>query len=94
MSIDILIRKSDGTIRETIDTDVARGNIRTDNGVWQTASVDYDFLGYTVVDDTDYLEIAYYGESRGDGPRNSGAYIQIIIDDPTLAEADQTRIEA
>lgn len=94
MSIDILIRKSDGTIRETIDTDEAWGNIRTDKGVWQTASVDYDFPGYTVVDDTDYLEIAYYGESRGDGPRNSGAYIQIIIDDPTLAKTDQTRITA
>ena len=92
--IDILIRKSDGTVRTTIATNVADAYLTTDEvDMWLTKSATYDFPGYTVVDDSDYLEIVYYGETDSDGPDAPG-YMQIRIDDDTLAEADQTRIEA
>lgn len=92
LSIDIIIRQADGTIRQTLATDVAEAAF-TDYDTWLTLSATYSFPGYTVVDDTDYLEIAYYGISTGRGPRNWNSYIQLRIDDNNLAEADQTRIE-
>lgn len=93
LNIDILIRQADGSIRQTIATDVADG-ILTEYDAWQTVSGTYDFPEYTVVDDTDYLEIAYYGKSTGGGPKRDGSYIKLAVDDGSLAEADQTRIEA
>ena len=60
---------------------------------WLTKSATYAFPGYTVVDDSDYLEIVYYGEIRGNGSNTPG-YMQLMIDDSTLDESDQTRIEA
>jgi len=92
--IDILIRKADGTIRTTIATEVADAYLVNDEvDIWLTKSANYDFPGYTVVDDSDYLEIVYYGETEDHGPGKPG-YMQIRIDDSTVAEADQTRIEA
>jgi len=57
--VDILIRKSDGTTRTTIATNVANSS---DWGTsWATAIlVLIAFPGYTVVDQTDYLEIDFY----------------------------------
>jgi hypothetical protein len=92
LSIGILIRKSDGTIRDTIAPDVANAVI-TSIGNWQTISAVYNFLQYSVVDDTDYLEVDYYGESSKQGPDASGGYIQLRVDDDSLSEDDQTRIE-
>ena len=92
--IDILIRKADGTVRTTIATNVANAYLTEDEvDMWVTISATYGFLEYSVVDDSDYLEIVYYGETDSYGPDNPG-YMQIRIDDNTLAEADQTRIEA
>ena len=93
--IDILVRQSDGTIRTTIATNAADAYLTIDEvETWLTKSATYDFPGYTVVDDSDYLEIVYYGECDSKGaPLNSG-YMQIRIDDSTLAAADQTRIES
>ena len=92
--IDILIRKADGTVRTTIATNVANAYLTGDEvDMWVTKSATYNFLEYPVVDDSDYLEIVYYGETDSHGPDNPG-YMQIRIDDNTLAEADQTRIEA
>jgi hypothetical protein len=92
--IDILIRKADGTVRTPIASGVADAYLTQDEvDIWVTKSATYDFPGYTVIDDSDYLEIVYYGETDSHGPDNPG-YMQIRIDDNTLAEADQTRIEA
>ena len=91
--IDIVIRKADGTIRTTIASDEADAYLTKDETeVWVTKSGTYDFPGYTVVDDSDYLEIIYYGEADSGGPQEGPGYLQIRIDDDTLAEADQTRI--
>lgn len=92
--IDILIRKADGTIRTIIDTNVANAYLTKDEvGVWLTKSGNYAFPGYTVVDDSDYLEIVFYGETDSGGPQAGPGYMQIIIDDSTLAISNQTRIE-
>jgi len=93
-NIDILIRKADGTIRTTIASNVADAYLTIDEaGTWVTKSATYAFPGYTVVDDSDYLEIVFYGETDNSGPENGPGYMQIIIDDNTLAISDQTRIE-
>jgi hypothetical protein len=86
--VDILIRKSDGTIRTTIATNVA--NSANWGTSWATYSGTYSFPGYTVVDQTDYLEIDFYVEvTTAKGGRS--AYLR--IDDNTLALTDQTRVE-
>ena len=92
LSIDIIIRRADGTIRRTIATQAAGANVTTPE-TWETISGNYDFTQYTVEDETDYLEIVYYGVSRGDGPPTGPAYIQLQVDDSGLASTDQTRIE-
>ena len=91
LSIDIIIRKADGTIREILDTDIAQAYFSsTDN--WTNISASYSFPGYTVADDTDYLEIDFYGNSENGGPAGT-SYISLTIDDGALAESEQTRIE-
>jgi hypothetical protein len=93
-NIDILVRKADGTLRTTIAEFAAEAYIdKTEEGVWLTKSATYAFPGYTVVDETDYLEIDYYGETEL-GPNGDLGYMQLRIDDNTLDETDQTRIEA
>ena len=93
--IDILIRQADGNIRTTIATNEADAYLsKTDpEDTWMTKSGTYDFPGYTVVDPTDYLEIVFYAETDTSGPGDPG-YLQLRIDDSSLADADQTRIEA
>jgi PKD repeat protein len=85
--VDILIRKSDGTIRETKATNVANSaNLGT---AYNTVSGTYSWTAYTVVDQTDYLEIDYYFEVT---VKASGKSAYLRIDDNTLAIADQTKI--
>jgi hypothetical protein len=85
--IDILIRKSDGSVRTTIATGVSKSaNLGT---AWATyTGANYSFAEYTVVDQTDYLEIDYIANVTA---KKSGAYAYLRIDDNTLALADQTR---
>lgn len=88
-NIDIVIRKSDDTIRATLLTNVAdSGNINTDT--WQAQNITFAFPGYTVVDDTDYLEIDIYAEASLNFSGESVS-VDFRIDDPTLAIADQMR---
>jgi len=84
--VDILIRKSDGTVRQTIASNVAAsGNLGTS---WATLSGTYAWAAYTVVDQTDYLEIDYYCDVTDS---SSGKQGYLRIDDNTLAVGDQTR---
>ncbi len=91
LNIDVIIRRADGTIREVIDTEVAAASFYTRN-FWINISASYSFPGYTVVDNTDYLEIAYYGVSDFPGPSGS-SYIRLRVDDGSLPETSQTRIQ-
>ncbi len=92
-NIDILIRQADGSVRATIATAVATVWFEeAAQGSWITLSATYNFPGYTVQDENDYLEIDYYGDTIN-GPNGGGGYLQLSIDDNTLPVADQTRIE-
>ena len=93
LNIDIRVLTSSGAVRATIATSVAEASISEDDeDEWITVSGTYSFPGYTVVDENDYLEISFYGETK-DRPDRAG-YIQLSIDNDTLPIADQTRIEA
>ena len=84
--VDILIRKSDGTIRQTRAADVANSANLTTTA--QTVSGTCSWPAYTVVNETDYLEMDYYLDVTTANP-DATAYLR--IDDNTLPTANQTR---
>ena len=86
--VDILVRMSNGTTRSTIATDVANSGTLTATTSWVTLSGAYSWATYTVVDQTDYLEIDYYREVT---VVKATYLVNLRIDDNTLAVADQTR---
>jgi len=84
--VDILIRMSNGTVRTTIATNVA--NSLDLSTAWFTLSATYSWTAYTVIAQTDYLEIDYYIEVT---TAQVGKLVYLKIDDSTLATTDQTR---
>jgi hypothetical protein len=91
---DILVRKADGTLRTTIATIVASAYVaKSETEGWVTKSGTYAFPGYTVVDENDYLEIDYYGQT-GQGPDGGSGTMELRVDDDNLPLDEQTRIEA
>jgi archaellum component FlaF (FlaF/FlaG flagellin family) len=92
-NIDIIIRKADGSLRTTIATMVASAWVLpAEKNTWMTWSSFYNFPGYTVVDQNDYLEIDYYGHSMS-GPDASWGLMELSMDDNSLPVSEQTRIE-
>jgi len=88
--VDILIRKSDDTIRTTIATNVANSpNLAASLDVWETVSTTYAWSDYPVVDQTDYLEVDFYIQVTTAGTRSAP---RMRIDDSGLPVADQTRV--
>ena len=87
--IDVLIRKSDNTVRTTLATDVANSPTITVTNTWQTLTGTYNWAAYTVVDQTDYLEVAYYIHVTTSKPSKS---VKLLVDDSTLPLADQTKV--
>jgi hypothetical protein len=85
--IDIKVIDNLGDLRTTIATGVSKSaNLGTS---WATyTGANYSFAEYTVVDQTDYLEIDYIANVTAKKP---GSYAYLRIDDNTLALADQTR---
>ena len=93
-NIDILVRHANGTVKDTIATEIATANVTmSDAGSWVTLSGTYDFTGYTDFEDDDYLEIDFYGKTTL-GPLGDNGLMEIRVDDIDLAVSDQTRIEA
>jgi len=88
--IDILIRKSDNTVRTIIATNVANSPPISLTNQWETLTGTYDWPGYTVVDQTDYLEVAYYIEVTNP---QTDKKVRLRWDDGSLPLADQTKIE-
>jgi len=86
--VDILIRKSDNTIRTVIATDVANSPDLT--LFWNTVSATYLWNDYIVEDETDFLEIDFYAHVISTQV-NREVYLR--IDDYSLPIDDQTRIE-
>ena len=86
--LDIAIRKTDGTIRTTIATDVADSPNLSNS--WNTVSATYSWNSYTVVDESDCLEVAICAHVT---VSQSGSNAYLRIDDSSLATNLQTRIE-
>ncbi|MEM1539960.1 MAG: hypothetical protein QXJ07_01045 [Candidatus Bathyarchaeia archaeon] len=88
--IDILIRKSDGSVRTIIATNVANSPCINLTNAWITLTGTCSLHNYTVIDQTDYLEIDFYIEVTN--PQRS-AHVKLLVDDSTLPLADQTKVE-
>ena len=86
--MDILVRKADGAIRATLATDTANTATITST-VWQTYTASHVFPGYTVVDQTDYLEIDLFAESVTNG-FTQNVTLDFRIDDAIYPISDQT----
>ena len=87
--MDVLIRKADGTIRTTFASNVANTANITDTA-WQSFTGTYAFPGYTVVDQTDYLEIDLFAEATSNSTWESVS-VDFRIDDGSLPAANQMR---
>jgi hypothetical protein len=85
VEVDLLIRESNGSIRNTIAIGVAAsGNLTS---APTTLSGNYSWPTYIVMNQTDYLEIDYYVNAT-----TAGSLIaHLTTDDQTLPTSDQTR---
>ena len=88
-SVDIIVRQANGAIRTTLMTGAAETANITSNS-WQTFKVTFAFPGYTVVNTTDYLEIALYADAATNISGES-VTVDFQLDDPTLPLADQMK---
>lgn len=88
VDIDIHILKSNGTVRTTIATEVANTTDISGNK-WTSLTATYSFPGYTVVNQTDYLEIDLFADATA-VTKNSDA--EFRIDDIGLLADEQTRV--
>ena len=87
VDVDILVRKSDGSIRTALATSVADSADLTSTPT--TLSGTYSMATYSVVDQSDYLEVDYYVDVTS---ATSGVAAYLRIDDNALPTADQTRV--
>ena len=90
VDIDIVIRDSTGAVRATLATEVANSTSVTDEA-WQTSTATYSFSEYTVVDDTDYLEVDLYADADTNTTGESVS-LDFRLDDNSLSTENQTRI--
>ncbi len=87
-NVDVLIRQANGEIRTTIATEVANSNgLGRDMA---TVSGTYSWSSYSVVAQTDFLEIDFYAVVTRASPQKE---VYLRIDDSTLKLKDQTRID-
>lgn len=87
IDVDIIIRKSDDTVRASWNHVANSSDLGT---AYSTVSATYAWASYTVVDQTDYLEIDYYHHNTATTEAPRTAYLR--IDDSALAITDQTRV--
>ena len=90
--MDVLVRQADGGIRSTLATNVANSSNITGTA-WTTFTATYAFPGYTVLFDTDYLEIDLFADATTNASGESVS-VDFRIDDSSLAVGDQTRVQA
>ena len=90
VDINVLIRQSNGEVRATLGTNVANSP-NFINTTWTTVTGTWTPSEYVIVDPSDYLEISLFADvTRNDGTR---APVWFLIDDNTVANADQTGID-
>jgi hypothetical protein len=87
--VDILIRRSGGQVRGSIIASDVANSANIPSTSFSTLSGTYSWSSYTVVDQTDYLEIDYYIHVT---TSSSGRSVHLRYDDNTLALADQTQV--
>ena len=87
VDLDILILKSDDTVRTAVATNVAASGALA--STIATLSGTYSWTTYTVVDQTDYLEVDYYVEVTA---ATFGVAAYLRVDDGVLPLVDQTRV--
>jgi hypothetical protein len=86
--IDVLIRKVDGTVRTYAIADAANSpNLNRD--AWSTVSATVSWVNYTVIDETDFLEVDCYAHVTRS---QAGRSVYLSIDNQNLEIQDQTRI--
>ena len=87
--IDVLIRRSNGTVRQVLGTDVANTEDVASLD-WTTKTANFTPPDYTIIDPTDYLEIDLYAHIT----RNPAgcATLEFLIDDNTLLSSEQTSV--
>ena len=90
--MNVLVRQADGGIRSTLDTNVANSANITGTA-WTTFTATYAFPGYTVLFDTDYLEIDLFAEATANSSTEAVS-VDFRIDDSSLGTVDQTKIAA
>jgi hypothetical protein len=83
---DVKVIRSDGVFRASLATNVASSGSLTTSPA--TLSATYAFAGYTVVSQTDYLEVDYFV----DVSVSSAVNAHLRVDDSSLLQSDQTRI--
>ena len=87
---DIVIRQSNGNLRATLATRTANTGAGSLTTSWATLSGSYSTGTYTVVDQTDYLEVDFYVDVTT--RNNNNNQISLRIDDNSLPLNSQTRI--
>lgn len=88
--VDVEILESNGTVRETIATNVANSSFFSASAnTWETISATFSWNTYTVVNQSDYLEVDFYCVVTG---AVANSRCSLLIDDGTLSVTDQTRI--
>jgi len=86
--VNILIRQSNGAVRANIATNVAASGAITTSP--STLSGTYSWTLYSVVAQTDYLELDFYADTT---TACQGTNANLRIDDNTLATANQTHVD-
>ncbi len=84
---DIVIRQSNGNLRTTLASPTGASN--TVGTSWSTLSGTYSTSAYTVISQTDYLEIDFYAEVTTKSS-NTNMYLQ--VDNSSLGLTSQTSI--
>jgi len=89
--MDVLVRKANGQLRATLDTDVANSLSIDVTNEWATITATYTPPAYVIVDQTDYLEFNIFAEvTFNDGEDTT---MQFMFDDNTVAPDEQAGIE-
>ena len=90
--IDVVIRQADDTIRLVSGNPYLLDHVAStnplSNDTWQTFTVTFAMPAYTVVAETDYLEIDIFAHAVTN-VSGEAVSLDFRLDDPTLAIADQ-----
>lgn len=88
--MDVVICTVTGDVRATIGSHVATSTDVAANG-WVTVSSTYTASEYTIVNQTDYLEIDLYAHITGTETKST--VMKFMLDDKTVATSDWTHVE-